>query len=76
MKDVMVSLPEDTLRWASTEAARHEITVSKFVTDLLIEMQRREEAYDTSMSRLFNRPAEALRRIAEPMPSRDSLYER
>jgi len=41
MSNVTVSLDEETARWVRVEAARRDVSVSRFLTELLSERRRR-----------------------------------
>lgn len=75
MKNVTVTLDEETARWARIEAARQEMSVSSFIRTLLRERMGGQIAYDAAMERyLTRRPWVATGE--EPLPAREDLHDR
>ena len=76
MKNVTITLDEETARWARVEAARLNTSVSRMLGELLLEKRQREEQSNLAAHRFFDRPARRLREKASAYPARDSLYDR
>ena len=76
MKNVTITLPEDTARWLRVRAAEDDRSVSRWIAELIERMRRREDEYDVAMRRaLAIRP----RKIDWPegrKPTREELYGR
>lgn len=75
MRNVTVTLDDETARWARLEAARREVSVSRLIRELLRERMRDEAGYETAARRYLARPASPLK-AAGRYPSRDELHER
>ena len=75
MRNVTVTLDEETARWARIEAAQRDVSVSSLIRQLLRERMGGQAAYAVSMERYLSRPAH---RISEGgrYPSREALHER
>jgi hypothetical protein len=75
VKNVTVTLDEQTARWARLEAARREVSVSSLIRSLLETAMAGEESYEVSRRRFLSRAAQPLKRSGR-YPSRDSLHDR
>jgi hypothetical protein len=75
VKNVTVTLDDETARWARLEAARREISVSSLLRELLRESMGGQEAYVGAMDRYLSRPAEDLSSGAA-YPGREELHDR
>lgn len=76
MKNITITLPEPVARWARIHAAEREVSVSRMVSDLLEEKMKSADEFDAAMSSFQARKPRKLRKTGEPLPSRESLYER
>jgi hypothetical protein len=74
MKNVTVTLDEETARWARVEAARREMSVSSFVRLLLREHMGGQAAYSGAMARYLSRRPAAI--SDGRYPSRDEVHDR
>jgi hypothetical protein len=75
VKNVTVTLDEETATWARLEAARRDISVSSLLRDLLREAMGGQEAYASARARYRSRgPYEAS--SGAPYPSREELHDR
>ena len=71
-----ITLDDDTARWARSEAARWDTSVSGFVADLLRERKARDDRYERARrSYLALGPAE-ISAASPGYPSRDELHRR
>jgi hypothetical protein len=75
MKNVTVTLDEETARWARIEAAHQEMSVSRLIRELLREHMRAQETYETAQRRYLARAPSALK-DAGPYPTREELHDR
>lgn len=75
VKNVTVTLDEETATWARLEAARRDISVSSLLRDLLREAMGGQEAYAGARQRYRSRGARDLSSGA-PYPDRDELHDR
>ena len=73
MKNVTVTLDEETGRWARLEAARRDVSVSSLLREILRERMGTDEMYDAAMKRYLSRPAVQL---GGPWPPREELHDR
>jgi plasmid stability protein len=73
MKNVTVTLDEETAKWARVEAARRDVSVSSLLRDLLREHMGGRESYAGAMERYLGR---APRKLGGPLPSREELHDR
>lgn len=76
MKNVTVTLDEETARWARIEAARHDMSVSRLIRNLLQENMRRNQTYEVAMRRYLSQPARVLNEAGGPYPTRDEIHDR
>ena len=75
MKNVTVTLDEETARWARIEAARREMSVSKLIRNLLEESMRGNRAYEIAMREYLSRPARPIS-AGGGYPTRDEIHDR
>ncbi|WP_337287600.1 DUF6364 family protein [Candidatus Methylomirabilis sp.] len=75
MKNVTITLDEKVARWARVWAAERNLSVSRFVGQLLEERMREESGYDMVMTQFLSVPPQSLKKGGR-YPSRDALYER
>ena len=76
MKNLTITLDEETALWARIQAARQNTSVSRMLGEVLQEMRDMEEQRDTAAERFLERPTRALRDNDAPYPDRESLYDR
>jgi hypothetical protein len=75
-RNVTVSLDEETARWVRVEAAKRDLSVSRFLAQILAERRERTEAYEAARSSWLSREPRPLRRPGKRLPSRDELHHR
>lgn len=75
MKNITVTLDEKTAAWARVYAARRNLSLSRFLGQLLDEKMRESREYERAMQRFF---AVKPRNLSggKPYPGRDELYDR
>jgi hypothetical protein len=76
MKNVTITLDEETARWARIEAARRDTSVSRMVAELLRDRMTREERYETEMAGFFSRQPRALKSRRARYPNREEIHDR
>jgi plasmid stability protein len=77
MKNVTITLDEETASWVRIYAAQHDMSVSRFVGEVLQERMRESREYDEAMRMFLARRASRLRvRAGSRYPSRDELHDR
>ena len=77
MRNVTITLDDDTALWARIEAARQDTSLSRFVGGLLREQMQRRHRYEEARRAFmdYHRPDPSLGGGA-PYPSRDEIHER
>jgi len=76
MKNVTITLDEETAAWTRVYAAQHNVSVSRFVGELLRARMRESREYDTAMRRYLARGPFKLEGRAEGYPKRERLHDR
>lgn len=76
MKNITITLNEETARWARIEAAKSGTSVSRLVGRILRERRAQETERQTALVRFMDRPVAALKAAGESYPAREALYDR
>ena len=76
MKNVTVSLPEDTARWLRVEAAKADRSVSAWLADLLEGRRRQDAEYEAAMERCLAIKPRKLQWVDGRKPTREELHDR
>ena len=76
MKKITITLDTKTAAWARVYAARHSLSLSRFVGELLRERMQESREYEEAMRRYLAAPLTALSGSRQRYPSRDELHER
>ncbi|WP_419920170.1 hypothetical protein [Candidatus Poriferisodalis sp.] len=76
MRNVTVSLDDETARWARIEAARHDSSLSRFVCDVLRERMQDRGQYERAAESYLSRESMPRREVHQPYPTRDELHSR
>jgi hypothetical protein len=76
MKNVTITLDTKTAAWARVYAARHNLSLSRFVGELLRERMHESREYEEAMRRYLSAPLTALSGRRQRYPSREALHER
>jgi hypothetical protein len=76
LKNVTVTLDEETARWARIEAARADMSVSRFIGEMLKERRDRSSDYDAARARYFSQEPGIHRQPGLTLPGRDGLHDR
>jgi hypothetical protein len=76
LRNVTVTLDEETARWARIEAARRDTSVSRFLGDILRREMEGHDAYEAAMSRYLAQSPGVHRDPAAKLPSREQLHDR
>jgi len=76
MKNITVTLDDETAAWARIYAARHNKSLSKFLGELLNATMRESAAYDYAAVAYLSRPPLPLNRDNVPYPTSDDVHER
>lgn len=76
MKNVTITLDEKTANWARQCAAGRDMSLSRFVGELLEANMRESRRYEEAMRRYLSREPAALKRSDRAYPTRGELHER
>ncbi len=76
MKNVTVSLPEDTARWLRVEAAKADLSVSAWLADLLESLRRQDDEYEAAMARYLAIKPRRFQWVDGRKPTREELHDR
>jgi plasmid stability protein len=76
MKNITITLEDEVARWTRIKAAEHEMSVSRYVGQMLREKMRGEAEYEKAMQYFLSRKPSNLKRPKDKYPSRDKLHER
>jgi len=75
MKNVTITLDEETARWARVEAAHRDTSVSRLISELLREHMRAQTTYEDAMRRYLARAPSVLKDSGR-YPTREELHDR
>jgi predicted DNA-binding ribbon-helix-helix protein len=75
MKNVTITLDEETAHWARIEAAHRDMSVSRLIGELLHEHMRAQASYETAMRRYLTRAPTVLKDTGG-YPGREELHDR
>lgn len=76
LKNVTITLDEETARWARIEAAHRDTSVSQLIAELLREHMLDQGTYEDAKRRYLAQRPRVHRRAGKRYPSRDELHER
>jgi hypothetical protein len=76
MKNITVTLDDETAAWARVHAARQNKSLSRCIGELLQTHMRESRAYEDAMQRYLSKKPFILSGEAEPYPKREELYDR
>jgi hypothetical protein len=76
MKNVTITLDEKAAAWARQHAARRNLSLSRFVGELLEKTMRESREYERAMRQYLGREPIPLKSTRARYPSRDELYDR
>lgn len=75
MRNVTITLDEETARWIRIHAAERNTSVSRLVGEILRERMTADRSYESAMQRYLEREPVRLRDGGR-LPSREELYDR
>ena len=76
MKNVTITLDEQTVEWARQLAARRQTSLSKFVGELLEKSMRQSQEYEQAMQDYFSRGPAKLKKRGAKYPTREETHDR
>jgi hypothetical protein len=75
MKNVTVTLAEEVAHWVRIRAAKENLSVSRFLGDMLRQQMNEEKGYEEAMDRFLSRKPSLISESGG-YSSRESLYDR
>ena len=75
MRNVTISLDEEVARWVRVAAAEHDLSVSRYVGQVLGNQMRSERTYEQAMASFLGRGAKPLK-TGGGYPARDEVHDR
>lgn len=77
MKNITITLDEQTAEWARAEAAAQGLSLSRYVGEVLRKQLPQAQAYEQAMNRWFARRVNVkpLRQPGEKLPTREEIYD-
>lgn len=76
MKNVTITLDEETATWARLHAAQRNVSLSRFVGEVLRERMRQSGEYEAAMRRYFNSKLAIRRKPGERWLTREEVNDR
>lgn len=76
MRNVTITLDEETAQWVRLEATRHDTSVSRWVGELLAERRRSTLDYERTQHSYLQQHETSLKHPGTSLPSRDELHQR
>ena len=76
MKNVTITLDEETAAWARVHAAKQNMSVSRMIGEMLQQRMRQLQEYENAMHRYLAKAPVALKRKGARYPVRDAIHER
>ncbi|MDE0066983.1 MAG: hypothetical protein OXN44_08935 [Acidimicrobiaceae bacterium] len=76
MRNVTISLDDETARWARVEAARRDKSLSRFVSEVLRDLMTEPDAYERAQQSYLSRKPVPLGTPGQRYPTRDDLHQR
>ena len=76
MKNVTITLDEETAARARIHAAERNMSLSRYIGEVLREQMRSKDDYERAMRRFLSRKLFAVRAPGERLPTRDELHDR
>lgn len=76
MKNITVTLDEKTAAWARIYAARRNMSLSRFLGELLHSRMRESRDYERAMRRYLGKKPVRISTPGQPYPTRDELHDR
>ena len=76
MKNITITLDPETAKWVRVKAAEQNLSVSRFIGELLQNQMKQRIEYQRAMERFLSKPPIKLRDPGEPLPKREELYDR
>ena len=76
MKNITITLDEETAAWARVHAAKHNMSVSRLVGEMLHARMGELREYDRAMRSFLSRKPIMFKKPTKGYPKREELYDR
>lgn len=78
MKNITITLPEDVARWVRVRAAQNELSVSRWLAQIIEGERNREDEYEVAMERFLERARQprTFDWVDGRKPTREELHDR
>lgn len=76
MKNITITLDEQTAAWARSHAAELDISLSRYVGEILEKTMRESREYERAMRQYFARKPRKMKKSGTHYPRREELHER
>ncbi len=76
MKNITITLEPEVARWVRLQAAEREISISRYVGEMLKAQMQERATYEHAMQQYLTLPPKPLGHRDEPLPARETLYDR
>lgn len=76
MKNVTITLDAQTAKWLRSQAAEKEMSVSRFVSELLHEKMKQPLEYERALRRFLVQKPFEMAQSGETRPTRDEVHDR
>ncbi len=76
LRNVTITLDDETARWARLEAARHDTSVSRLVGSMLRREMQAHDTFERAKRQYMSQEPLTHRADGRPYPSRDQMHER
>ena len=76
MKNITITLDEKTAAWARVYAARRNMSLSRFLGEILHSRMRESREYERAMRRYLARSPAPISQPGDPYPTREELHDR
>ena len=76
MKNITITLEPEVARWVRLQAAEREMSISRYVGEVLKARMQERAAYEHAMQQYLALPPKPLGHRDEPVPARETLYDR
>jgi hypothetical protein len=76
MKNITITLDEQTAKWAREQAATQGLSLSRYVGEVLRKQLPKAQSYERAMKEFLSQEPWLLRRPGEKLPTRDEIYDR
>lgn len=76
MKNVTVTLDDQTAEWARAQAAEKGMSLSRYIGEVLREQLPKAQAYERAMRSYMARKPFIVRQPDEKLPTREEIYDR